>query len=435
MDVLDRKARDVDVCALLPHAPVRVFVMGERGVAKENANQDDIAQMRTIVAEAVRAGAFGVSTSRTISHKSLSGEYIPTLRAREEELTGLALGMKDAGAGVMQVATDWFEDGAKTEFALLRRVTENSGRPILFSLNQNHEHPSVWRDVLSMADAANADGMTMHPVVATRAIGILLGLDGSQNPFSGCKSYREIEHLPLADRVRVMRDPEFRVRLLAEDSKEFSTFPLFHRLSFAQMFRFGHPANYTPSQEDSFAAIAEREGRTPQEVAYDVLLEDDGRDFIYVPLANYASYDLSVSEALIANSNSIVTLGDAGAHVGFILDAGWTTWMLTYWHKLRGRFDLPETIRRLTSEPAAAMGLHDRGMVAVGKKADLNVINMEQIGFGRPYVAHDLPAGGKRLLQNGTGYVATIVNGQITYRDGKATGALPGRVVRGPQSA
>lgn len=305
---------------------------------------------------------------------------------------------------------------------------------MVFSLSQRNTQPSAWKDLLGLADKANADGVTMRPVVASRAIGMLLGLEGSQHPFTGCKSYRAIAHLPLADRVNAMRDPEFRARILAEDPKEFSTFPLFHRMSYAQMFRFGHPANYTPRKEDSIAAIAEREGRTAAEVAYDIILEDDGRDFIYAPLSNYVSYDLSVSEALMSNPNTIVALGDAGAHVGFILDAGYSTWMLTHWHKQRGRFDLPEVIRRLTSDPAGTMGLHDRGRIAVGKKADLNVIDMDRIGFGRPYVTHDLPAGGKRLLQKGIGYAATIVAGQVTYRDGEPTGTLPGRLVRGPQA-
>jgi len=434
LDALAARPRDIDVCALLPHAAVRVFVMGERAVALENANQGDIAQMRAIVAEAIRAGAIGVSTSRTTSHKSLKGDYIPTLRALEEELTGLGLGMADAGAGVMEVVTEWYNPDPVTEFQLLRRVAERSGRPMVFSLSQRNTQPSAWRELLGLADAAIADGVNMRPVVATRAIGMLLGLNGSQHPFSGCRTYREIAHLPLAARVAAMRDPAVRARMLADDPKEFSTFPLFHRMSYAQMFRFGNPANYTPAREDSIAAIAAREGRTAQEVAYDILLEDEGRDFIYAPLSNYVSYDLSVSETLLANPNTIAGLGDAGAHVGFILDAGFPTWMLTYWHKQRGRFDLPEVIRRLTSDPAAAMGLMDRGVLAAGRKADLNVIDMDRIGFARPYVTHDLPAGGKRLLQKAEGYCATVVDGAVTYRDGTATGALPGRLVRGPRA-
>jgi len=435
LNILEQRPRDVDICALLPHAAVRVYVMGERALRLENANQGDIAQMREIAADAVRAGAFGFSTSRTTSHKSLNGDYTPTLRAQEQELTGIALGLRDAGAGVMEVVSEWSQPGPAEEFGMLRRIAAESGRPIVFSLSQRNSQPTVWREILDLADAANAEGLSVRPVVAPRAIGILLGLESSQNPFSGTPSYKAIAKKPLAERVAIMRDPEFRQRILSEDPVKESTFPLIHRLSYAQMFRFGSTPNYEPKREDSVAAIAEREGRTAPEVAYDLLLENDGHGFIYSPISNYADYDLSVCEALLADRNSIMGLGDGGAHVGFILDAGFPTWLLSYWGKQRDRFPIPELIRRLTSDPAHAVGLHDRGVIGVGRKADLNVIDWDRIGFGAPYMAHDLPAGGGRLLQKAEGYVATIAAGQVTFRDGTATGQLPGRLVRGPQAA
>ena len=256
---LERRNRDIDLCALLPHAAVRVFVMGERAVALENANQADIAQMREIAADAMRAGAFGFSTSRSLSHKSLRGDPTPTLRAQEDELTGIAMGMRDAGSGFLEIVSEWAPD-PKAEFAMLRRVVERCGRPCVFTLTQRHARPTVWRDLLGYADEAIAAGVPIRPVVAPRAIGVLLGLEGSQNPFSGTPSYKSIAHLPLAERVRRMRDPEFRRQMLSEDPKKDSTFPLFHRLSFTQMFRFGNPPNYQPRREDSLAAIAEREG-------------------------------------------------------------------------------------------------------------------------------------------------------------------------------
>jgi len=434
LDTLERRPRDIDICALLPHAAVRVFVMGERALRLEPANQGDIAEMRAIAAEAVRAGAFGFSTSRTTSHKSLKGDYTPTLRAHEAELTGIAMGLADAGAGFMEVVSEWVQPGPAEEFAMLRRIAEASGRPILFSLSQRHSQPDIWKPILDMAGAAAAEGLSIRPVVAPRAIGTLLGLSASQNPFSGTPSYKSIADRPLDERVRIMRDPEFRRQLLSEDPIAGSTFPLVQRLSYGQMFRFGNPPNYEPKREDSIAAIAGREGRSAAEVAYDVLLEADGRGFIYAPLSNYASYDLSVSEALLADRNSIMGLGDGGAHVGFILDAGFPTWLLSYWGRRRGRFPLAELVRRLTSDPAHASGLFDRGVLAPGLKADLNVIDCDRIGFGAPYVANDLPAGGGRLLQKAEGYVATVVDGRVTYRGGEATGALPGRLVRGPQT-
>ena len=284
LDALDRRTRDIDVGALLPHAAVRVFVMGERAIALENANQGDIAQMREIAREAMHAGAFGFSTSRSLSHKTLKGDPTPTLRAQEDELTGIALGMHDAGTGMLEIVSEWAPDH-KAEFAMLRRVVEACSRPAVFTLTQRHARPTVWRDLLRYADEAIADGVNLRPVSAPRAIGVLLGLEGSQNPFSGTPSYKSIADLPLAERVRRMRDPAFRAQLLSEDPKKGSTFPLFHRLAFEQMFRFGPEGNYEPRREDSLAAVAAREGRTPQEVAYDALLEDDGNAFIYTPSA------------------------------------------------------------------------------------------------------------------------------------------------------
>jgi N-acyl-D-aspartate/D-glutamate deacylase len=431
LGALDAKPRDIDLCALLPHAALRVFVMGERAVNHEWANQADIAQMREITADAMRAGAFGFSTSRTISHKSLKGEYTPTLRAQEEELSGIAMGMKDAGSGFLEIVSDWNQPDAASEFGMLRRVIERCGRTAVFSLTQRHDRTEVWKELLALAGQAAQDGLSIRPVVPPRAIGILLGLEGSQNPFSGTPSYKSIAHLPLAKRVAIMRDPDFRQKVLTDDPVTGSTFPLFHRLSYTQMFRFGNPPNYEPKGEDSIAAMAAREGRTSAEIAYDILIEDGGRDFIYAPLVNYVNYELTASEAMLADRNAIMGLGDGGAHVGFISDAGYPTWLLKYWGKDRQRFDLPELIRRLTSDTASAAGLSDRGTIAPGLKADLNVIDYDRIGYDRPYVTYDLPAGGRRLLQKAHGYEATVVSGAITYRNGEATGALPGMLVRG----
>ena len=436
-DVLDQRRRDIDLCALLPHAALRVYVMGDRAIRHEKASAADIAAMRTITAEAVRNGAFGISTSRTISHKSLTGEYTPTLRANEEELTGIALGMKDAASGFLEMVSDWNEPDAKSEFGMLRRVVEACGRPAVFSLTQRHEKErmEVWKELMGYADEAAQAGLSIRPVFPPRAIGILLGLEGSQNPFSGTPTYKSIAHLPLAERVKAMQDPAVRARILSEDPVAGSTFPLIRRLSYTQMFRFGNPPNYLPKGEDSVAAVAARTGRTAPEVAYDILIEDGGRNFLYTPIVNYANYELTAPETLLQNKNAIMGLSDGGAHVGFILDAGFPTWMFTYWGRQRGLLSVEEIVRRLSSDTARAAGLLDRGVIAVGKKADLNVIDHDRIAFGRPYVTYDLPAGGKRLLQKAEGYDATIVSGVVTYRHGEATGALPGRMVKGQQLA
>ena len=434
---LNRRERDIDLCALLPHAALRVYVMGDRAIRHEKATADDIGQMRTITADAIRAGAFGFSTSRTISHKTLAGDYTPTLRANEEELHGIAAGMADAGAGFLELVSDWNEPDAKSEFAMLRRVIEKCGRTAVFSLTQRHEkdRSEVWKELLGYADDAIAAGHSIRPVAPPRPIGLLLGLEGSQNPFSGTPTYKSIAKLPLADRVKAMNDPGVRERILSEDPIAGSTFPLIKRLMWTQMFRFGNPPNYMPKRDDSVAAMAERQNRTAPEVAYDILIEDGGRNFIYAPLVNYFNFDMSASEAMLDNRNTIMGLGDGGAHVGFILDAGYPTWLMTYWGRDRKRWSMPEIVRRLTSDPASAAGLGDRGVIAAGKKADLNVIDQAGLNFGRPYVTFDLPAGGRRLLQKAEGYEATIVSGAITYRNGEATGALPGRVVKGQRAA
>ncbi len=242
LSALERKQRDVDVCALLPHAAVRVFVMGDRAINLENANQGDIARMREIAREAMQAGAFGFSTSRSISHKTLKGDPTPTLQAQEDELTGIALGLKDAGSGMLEIVSEWAPD-PEAEFAMVRRITETSGRPTVFTLTQRHARPEVWRDLLRYADKAAADGVPIRPVFGPRATGALLGLSGSQNPFSGTRTYQTIAHLPLTERVARMRDPEIRARILGEDPKEFNKFPLFHRLRWDLMFRFGNPPN------------------------------------------------------------------------------------------------------------------------------------------------------------------------------------------------
>ena len=432
LNVLDAKPRDIDICALVPHAAVRVFVMGERALALENANQADIAQMRDIVAEAVRAGAFGFSTSRTISHKTLKGDFTPTLRAQEEELTGIAQGLRAAGMGFIEAVSDFNQPDPETEFALLRRVAEAAGRPMVFTLTARHDRTEHWRVLLGLSNKAAAEGVSIRPVFPPRAIGILMGLLGSQNPFSGTPSYKAIAGLPLDGRVAAMRDPAVRARILSEDRFEGSNFPLIRRMLWEKMYPFGAPPDYTPARESSIAAIAGREGRTPEAVAYDMLLADEGRSFIYCALTNYQNWDLEPSAELLRHPNAIVGLSDGGAHVGFISDASFQTFLLTYWGRDRreGRVPVQELIRRLTSDTARAAGLADRGLLKAGMKADVNVIDFDRLALHRPGMEYDLPAGGRRLMQRVTGYAATIQGGQVTYRDGVATGALPGRLVR-----
>ena len=433
LDALEQTSRDVNICALVPHAPVRVYVMGERALRLLPANQEDIARMRQIVAEAIRAGAFGVSTSRTTSHQSRAGQYTPTLLAREQEIVGLAMGMADAGRGLFEFVTELHDPDVIGEFESVRRALKKAGLPGVYSLSQTSRVDGLedmWRDLLAYSESARQDGVTLRPVVPPRAVGLLLGLQASQNPFSGTATYRSIAHLALPERVERMRDPEVRRRILSDEMHPEGSWPLLRVLSFSRMYRFENPPNYTPNLDDSLQAIADRQGRAVIEVVYDAVVEDDGKAFIYIPFANYASGDLRVCQEMLADRNSIMGLGDAGAHVGFILDAGFQTWMLTYWVKHRGTMDLPEAIRRMTSDTADIMGLANRGRIGVGMHADINVIDLDALDFGPVYEANDLPNGAGRLMQKAVGYEHTIVAGRTVYRNGMDTGARPGRLVR-----
>ncbi len=433
LDALDAKPRDIDIGTLLPHGALRVHVMGARGLALENANQADIAAMRAVTAEAVRAGALGVSTSRTISHKTLKGDPTPTLRAQEEELRGLAQGLRDGGGGLLELVSDWNEPDPATEFAMVRRVVEATGQPVLFSLTARHDRTEAWKELLALSDGAAAEGLPIRPVFPPRPIGILLGLNGSQNPFAGCASYKTIAHLPAAARAAAMRDPALRARILSEDRVSGSSFPLITRLSFERMFPFGDPPDYAPPRDASIAAMAGREGRSAEEVAYDLLTANDGADFIFAPLTNFADYTLSASAECLRHPNAIAGLSDGGAHVGFISDGSFPTFLLAYWARDAKEevFALPEIVRRLTSDTARAAGLSDRGLLKPGLKGDVNVFDLAALSLDAPRMVADLPAGGRRLLQRARGYAATVVAGQVTYRDGQATGALPGRLLRG----
>lgn len=436
LTVLESRHRDIDICAQLPHAALRLYVMGERALRLEDATNSDIAAMRQLAKEAMLAGALGFSTSRTLNHRTLAGDPIPTLRATEAELTGIAMGLRDAGTGMLQMVSDWNTPDPETEFGMLRRVVEVSGRPVLYTVNQRHdEREWVWKELLAMGDQAAAEGLPIRPVFPPRPIGILFGLQGSQNPFSACPSYRAIQNLALPERVRAMGEPTLRAKILGEDRFAGSTFPLLSRLSWDRMFPFGDPPEYEPPKETSIASIASKQGRTPEEVAYDLLLSDEGRSFILAAMVNYADYTLDACAVMLRNRNAIAGLSDGGAHVGFISDGSIPTHLLTHWgrDRNRDRFPLPELIRRLTSDSAHAVGLHDRGVIAPGLKADINVIDYGKLGLERPYMVYDLPAGGRRLMQKARGYVATIVSGVITYRNGEPTGRLPGVLVRGVQ--
>jgi N-acyl-D-aspartate/D-glutamate deacylase len=435
LDAVEERPHDIDIAAQLPHGALRVYVMGERGANLEAATQADIAEMRRLATEAMRAGAIGFSTSRTLNHRTVKGDPTPSLRATAAELLGIAQGLADAGSGVIELISDFDSPDLETEFAMIRHLVKASGRPLSLSLAQGHRSAEGWREILSRIEGAARDGLPIRAQIAPRPIGLLLGLQGTLNPFVAHEAFAAIKDKPLAEKVAAMRDPAFRARLLAE-SEARQSHPLARRvMAFEQIFPLGDPPNYEPPRETAVAAIAARTGRPAQDVAYDMLLEIDGRSFLFMPFANYAHYNLDACGEMIAHRDCVMGLGDGGAHVGIISDGSYPTYLLTHWgrDRAKGKFDLGFLVKRQTADTAAAVGLADRGVIAPGMKADINVIDFDRLRVEAPVMAFDLPAGGKRLLQGAEGYVATIVSGKPIYRDGEATGALPGKLVRGPQ--
>ena len=433
MDVLAGNRYDIDIAAQVPHAAVRVYVMGQRGADREPATEDDRRRMAALTAEGLRSGALGFSTSRTLNHRTLDGQPIPTLRAAESELTAIAHAMRDVGVGWMQIVSD-FED-QQNEFGLFRRMAAESRRPVTITLLQADARPNGWRDLLDQIAVANASGLHVTGQIRSRPTSVLLGFELSLNPFMGRPSWKRIADLSFEQRLQHLRDPAFRQRLLLERTPGRDPLRANRR---DRMFPLGDPPNYEPSPDDSVAARARREGRDPDEVAYDLMMDHDGRGILYVPSTNFAAGNLDVVHEMLADPNTLVGLGDGGAHVGIMCDATATSYTITHWTRDRRRgslFPVAWAIKRLTADNANAIGLRDRGAIRVGMKADLNVLDYDRLTLCRPRIVYDLPAGGKRLVQATRGFDATIVSGQIVYRDGDATGALPGRLVRGHRAA
>jgi N-acyl-D-aspartate/D-glutamate deacylase len=434
LDGLETRRFDVDIGAQLPHAALRVFVMGERGAEREPATEADIAAMRLLAKHAAQAGALGFSTSRTLNHRTSDGKPTPTLTAAEDELTGIAMGLADADRGVLQVVSD-FED-ARAEFAMLRRIVEASRRPLSFSLLQSPLDREGWQTLLNELEAATAAGLPMKAQVCGRPVGLLFGLELTLNPFSLHPTYREIASLPLAERVARLRDPEVRARLLSEEPADTAWR---RRLSaWDRYVPVAASPNYEPSPGDSIAAEAQRRGIPVEEAALDHMLSNEGRGMLYLPFLNYTDGSLAPAHAMLLHKDCISGLSDGGAHVGMICDGSFPTSMLTHWTRDRTRgpkLSIEHVVKMQARDTAAALGLCDRGRIEVGFRADLNVIDYDKLFLHAPEVAYDLPAGGRRLMQRADGYVATIVAGEITYRNGTPTGALPGRLVRGAQPA
>jgi N-acyl-D-amino-acid deacylase len=431
VEAVQRRRHDLDFALQLPHAALRMYVMGERAADGAQATPEEIARMRVLAREAVEAGAFGFGTSRSIFHTTLAGEIIPTAHSPEDELTAIAEGVRDGGGGVIQAILNVADP--KPDLAMLRRVAERTGCPLSYTLLQvGAGDPGSWRDLLAMTHEARAAGVPITGQVFPRPVGVLLGLDASYHPFSAHPSYLRIADLPLAARVAEMRRPEVRAAILADTPEPRGM--LFYRLAraFSIIYPLGDPPNYEPDASTSLEAMAAARGVSPDALAYDLLLEQDGHALLLQTIANYTDRNLEAAREMLIDPATVPALGDGGAHYGMICDSTYTTFMLGYWGRDRrsGRIPLAELVRGLTAKPAALLGLADRGRIATGMKADLNVIDFDRLSLRAPRMVCDLPSGGRRLTQDATGYVATIVSGEAILRDGAPTAALPGRMVK-----
>ena len=433
LDALSRRRFDIDIGAQLPHAAVRVNVMGERGANRDAATPADIAAMAAIARRAAEVGAMGFSTSRTLNHRTSDGQPTPTLTAGEDELMGIAMGLKAAGRGTLQFVSDFNDPEA--EFAMMRRLVEASGRPLAFTLVQSPRGPRSYKVLLAALADAVAAGLPMKAQVAARPVGVLFGLELTMTPFSIHPTYREMAKLPHAEKLARLRDPAVRAQLMSEDPRDGARGMV---QAWDQMHLMAAEPDYEPTEETTVAFQARARGLSNEEVALDHMLSQDGKGMLYVPFLNYADGSLDAAYEMLTDPNTVPGLSDGGAHVGMICDGSFPTSLLTHWTRDRTRgpkLALEDVIRMQCRDTAESVGLFDRGRIAVGLRADLNVIDYDHLRLRAPEVAYDLPAGGRRLIQRADGYVATIVAGEVTYRGGEPTGALPGRLLRGAKAA
>ena len=436
LNALEARPRDIDVAALLPHSPLRVFVMGERGAQREAATADDLERMQALTREALDAGAIGFATSRLLIHRTKAGENIPSYQADVEELKAIAGAMRDADTGVLQMVLDAPFSSWTDELAHLLTVAKAAGRPATFTLGTSNTGEPVWQDALRICEEANEQGLKISPQILPRPVGMICGFELSSHPFSLCPSYEAIAALPLDQQLPYLRDPEFRAKLVAEKPHDGHPLAMMTR-NWDWIFPLSDPPNYEPPAESSVGAQARSLDITPEEVAYDLLMNGgDGKGMLYTTLGNFYNGRLDTIHDLITHPDTVMGLGDGGAHYAAICDASYPTFLLTYWTRDRDgpRLSIPQAVRALTSRPAETMGLRDRGRIAPGYKADINIIDLNALHLHAPQVRYDLPGGGRRLDQKATGFVATIVSGEVIRRSDDATGARPGRLVRGAQT-
>jgi N-acyl-D-amino-acid deacylase len=440
LDALEARHRDIDVAAYLPHSPLRVYVMGQRGADREPATAEDLERMRALAKEAIEVGALGFASSRFSFHKTASGELIPTYNAAQAEIAAIADGVKDGGGGLIQFVPDFAAGGYADVLQQVFETAQDAGLPVTFTLATGNAGDPIWPDAITMIEKYNSAGTADTAITAQmfpRPIGLVIGLELTGNPFVFYPSYREIADLPLEERVAEMRKPEVRARILADKPGADGHPLLYLAQAWNWIFPLTDEPDYEPDASTSIAARAAARGVTPMEEGYDRLLDDDGHAMLLVAMANFENNSLDTVGRLMRRDDVVLGLGDGGAHYGMICDASYPTFLLAHWARDRkaNKLSVPEAIRMMTSVPARVGGLADRGRIAEGYKADLNVIDHAALRLHKPVITHDLPAGGRRLDQTADGYVATVVSGEVIAEYGVPTAARPGRLVRGRQPA
>jgi N-acyl-D-amino-acid deacylase len=434
MNAVEKMKRAVDVGVQVPHGSVRAYVMGERGAHNEAATPEDIEKMAAVVRDGIKAGALGFTTSRTMLHRAKNKELVPGTFASEDELLGIGRALGQAGHGVFEMASDMVGPDATMEWMV--KLSAETGLPITFAMAQTDKDPNSYRKMMARVKELNAQGAHLAPQISARPTGLLMGLESSLHPFITHPTYKTIAHLPIDERVAKMREPAIRAQLLAEEPSVHDKATRFMVTNFTKFFPLGDPPDYEPTRESSVAARAEKMGVSAAELTYDLLLERNGRELLYMPFGNYAEYNHNALREMLLDPVTTLGLSDGGAHCGLICDASMPSYMLSHWVRGRSRGErmpVETAVRLQTSDTAKLYGLGDRGVLAPGMKADLNVIDLEALKLHAPQMVFDLPAGGRRLIQRAEGYKFTILSGEVTFQDGVPTEAMPGKLIRGPQ--
>jgi len=442
LDALEEMPRTVDVGTHVPHGAVRAYVLGDREKPGAVPTADDIAKMADIVEEGVRAGALGFSTSRTVLHRSIDGEVVPGTTATKEELIAIGRAMGRVGYGVFEMASDMRREW--DEFGWMGTLSRETGLPCTYAALQSIAKEMPLDEQIAAMRAENDNGANIVAQIALRGNGIIMAWQGTIHPFRLKPSYQAIAELPWEEQKAKLLDPAFKAKMLAEQhdfsqvNQDIIGLIMVVCGGWNMQYEMGPDFNYEPTPEESILARAEAAGKSGDEYAYDLLCQGDGKGFIYLPILNYADGNLAFLDALQSRDDRVNSLTDGGAHCGTICDAASPTFMLQHWvrdRKRGGKISLENAVKRQCRDTARLYGLDDRGVLAPGYMADINVIDMDAVKLGKPWLAFDLPAGGKRLLQKAEGYVCTIKGGVVTFKDGTWTGATPGGLIRGPQQA